>query len=279
MDIFLLLKAALLGVVEGVTEFLPISSTGYLILSVDLLDFWSEEQSDLFIVVIQLGAILAVVYEYFARLWDAFIGLLTGKSAVSARPRWLGASLLVATVPVMVLGLWLSDYMAVLFHPLLVAVMLIIGAFLIIYVEKNPPPVRADHTDQITFKMALWVGACQCLALLPGTSRSGATIIGGVYGGLSKKVATEFSFFLGIPVIIGAGLLDLLKYHHVFSSMNDWLVLLVGSLVSFVVALVCIRWLVAWVADKDLMLFAYLRIVTGVFVLLLYVLFGYSMEA
>lgn len=279
MDIILLLKAVLLGVVEGVTEFLPISSTGYLILSVDLLDFWGEEQSDLFIVFIQLGAILAVVYEYFARLWDAFIGLLTGKSPTSARPRWLGASLLVATLPVMVLGLWLSDYMAMLFHPLLVAVMLIIGALLIIYVEKRPPPVRASHTDQITFKMALWVGACQCLALLPGTSRSGATIIGGVYGGLSKKVATEFSFFLGIPVIIGASLLDLLKYHHVLKKPSDWLILLVGALVSFVVARVCIRWLVAWVASKDLMLFAYLRIATGVLVLVMYLLFGYHMEA
>lgn len=278
MDILLMIKAAILGVIEGVTEFLPISSTGYLILSADVLDFWSKDKRDLFIVLIQLGAIFAVIYEYFGRLYHAFLGLVIGKAEGMDKPRQLGINLIVATIPVMAMGLLLADKIGVLFHPLLVATMLIVGALLIIYVERNPSPIVAHKAETITMKTAIAIGLCQCLALLPGTSRSGATIIGGVYFGVSKKAATEFSFFLGIPVIIGAGLLDVLKYHHVLSSGQDWLVLIVGALVSFVVALFGIRWLVAWVADKDLMLFAYLRIVTGLVVLIAYFVFGYHLD-
>lgn len=277
MDSVLLLKSIIMGVIEGITEFLPISSTGYLILSADVLDFWDKDRRALFIVFVQLGAILAVVYNYWGRLWQAFLGLITGQSAVFARPRQLGMSLIIATVPVMVLGLLLADYIAVLFHPVLVAVMLIVGALLIIYVEKTLRPIIATKAEAVNIKTALAIGLCQCLALLPGTSRSGATIIGAVFFGVEKKAAAEFSFFLGIPVIVGASLLDLLKYRQLLTNSSDWAVLLLGTAVAFLVALACIRWLVAWLANKDLLIFAWLRIATGVLVLLMYFVFGYQM--
>lgn len=277
MDILLFIKALMLGVVEGVTEFLPISSTGYLILSADLLDFWIKDKRDLFIVVIQLGAILAVVFEYWGRLWSAFLGLITGKSATHANPRRLGIALIIATLPVMVLGIFFADKITALFHPLWVAAMLILGALVIIYAEKMPRQVVASKAEEIDYKTALYIGLCQCLALLPGTSRSGATIIGGLLFGASRTAATEFSFFLGIPVIIGAALLDLLKHKEVMAGA-DWGVLFWGVLVSFVVAWLSIRLLVAWVAKRDFMIFAGLRLMTGALVLIFYFGFGYTMQ-
>ncbi|WFF39413.1 undecaprenyl-diphosphate phosphatase [Moraxella nasibovis] len=279
MDILLLIKAVIMGIVEGVAEFLPISSTGYLILSADLMNFWDKEKRDLFIVFIQLGAILAVIYDYWGRLWTAFLGLLTGRADGMANPRGLGFALIIATLPVMVVGFTLKDFITeVLFHPLVVATMLIVGAVLIAYVEKHPRPIKAAEAEAIDFKMALKIGLAQCLALIPGTSRSGATIIGALWFGASRKAATEFSFFLGIPVIVGAALLDLLDHKDALKTGEDWAILGVGTLVSFVVALLCIRFMVAWVSKKDFMIFAYLRIITGVIVLLAYFLFGYQIQ-
>lgn len=279
MDILLLIKAVIMGIVEGIAEFLPISSTGYLILSGDLMEFWDKEKRDLFIVFIQLGAILAVIYDYWGRLWMAFMGLLTGKAEGMANPRGLGIALIIATFPVMVVGFTLKDFITeVLFHPLVVATMLIVGAVLIAYVEKHPRPIKAAEAEAIDFKTALKIGLTQCLALIPGTSRSGATIIGALWFGASRKAATEFSFFLGIPVIVGAALLDLLDKKDVLQSSQDWVILGVGTLVSFVVALLCIRFMVSWVSKKDFMIFAYLRIITGVIVLLAYFLFGYQIQ-
>lgn len=279
MDILLLIKAVIMGIVEGIAEFLPISSTGYLILSGDLMNFWDKEKRDLFIVFIQLGAILAVIYDYWGRLWTAFLGLLTGRVDGMANPRGLGFALIIATLPVMVVGFTLKDFITeVLFHPLVVATMLIVGAVLIAYVEKHPRPIKAAEAEAIDFKMALKIGLAQCLALIPGTSRSGATIIGALWFGASRKAATEFSFFLGIPVIVGAALLDLLDHKDALKTGEDWAILGVGTLVSFVVALLCIRFMVAWVSKKDFMIFAYLRIITGVIVLLAYFLFGYQIQ-
>ncbi|OOR88779.1 undecaprenyl-diphosphatase [Moraxella caviae] len=279
MDILLLIKAAIMGIVEGIAEFLPISSTGYLILSGDVLDFWTKNKRDLFIVFIQLGAILAVIYDYWGRLWNAFVGLLTGKAAGLENPRGLGIALIVATLPVMVVGFLLADFItSSLFHPLVVAAMLIIGALLIMYVEKNPKPAKYAEAENISLKTALLIGLCQCLALIPGMSRSGSTIIGALWLGTSRKAATEFSFFLGIPVIVGAALLDLLGKKDVLQTSEDWAVLGVGTLVSFVVALLCIRLMVAWVSKKDFMIFAWLRIATGVVVLLAYFVFGYQIQ-
>ncbi|MGP5504414.1 undecaprenyl-diphosphate phosphatase [Psychrobacter celer] len=278
MDIILLIQAVIMGIVEGITEFLPISSTGYMILSADVMGFWSKDKVDLFVVVVQLGAILAVIYDYWGRLWQAFMGLLTGKAAGMSNPRQLGLSLIVATIPVMLVGFTFADEIKTyLFNPITVAIMLIIGGLLIFYVEKRPKTVIACEAEDVSLKTALMIGLFQCLALIPGTSRSGATIIGALWLGVSRKASAEFSFFLGIPVIVGAALLDLLKHGDVLSSREDWLVLVVGTVVSFIVALLCIRWLVAWVSRRDFTIFAWLRIITGVIVLLASWLFGYQM--
>lgn len=278
MDIILLIQAVIMGIVEGITEFLPISSTGYLILSADLMGFWTKEKVDLFVVVIQLGAILAVIYDYWGRLWHALTGLLTGKAEGMNNPRQLGLSLIIATIPVMVLGfIFADDIKTHLFNPVTVAIMLIIGGLLIFYVESRPKTIIAAEAEDVSLKTALMIGLVQCLALIPGTSRSGATIIGALWLGVSRKASAEFSFFLGIPVIIGAALLDLLKHNDVLTSREDWLVLGVGTLVSFIVGLLLIRWLVAWVSLRDFKIFAWLRIITGVLVLIAAWGFGYQM--
>ena len=276
----LLIKAIIMGVVEGITEFLPISSTGYLILTADLLNFWTKDKADLFVVVIQLGAILAVIYEYWGRLWHSLMGLVTGKAVVDmTNPKQLGLSLIVATIPVMVMGIVFADVIkAYLFSPMVVAVMLIMGGLLIFYVEKRPQPIIAKEAEQVSLKTAMMIGLFQCLALVPGTSRSGATIIGALWLGVSRKAAAEFSFFLGIPVIVGAGLLDLLEHQDTLTHTQDWWVLGAGVLVSFVVALLCIRWMVAWVSRRDFTIFAWLRIMTGVVVLLSTLVFGYDIQ-
>ncbi|MDP8098517.1 undecaprenyl-diphosphate phosphatase [Pasteurella atlantica] len=279
MDILLIIKTLIMGIVEGITEFLPISSTGYLILSSDLMNFWTPEKSDLFVVVIQLGAILAVIYDYWGRLWHAFIGLITGKAEGLSNPRQLGFSLIVATIPVMIVGFTFADQIkAYLFHPVVVAVMLIIGGLLIFYVEKLPKQIIATEAEEVDIKTALKIGLFQCLALIPGTSRSGSTIIGALWLGVSRKAAAEFSFFLGIPVLIGAGLLDLLKHKDLLQSSQDMMVLGLGTLISFIVALLCIRWLVAWVSRRDFTIFAWLRIITGVTVLIASWVFNYNIQ-
>lgn len=280
MDILLLIQAVIMGIVEGITEFLPISSTGYLILSADLMHFWDKEKVDLFVVVVQLGAILAVIYDYWGRLWQALMGLLTGKAEGLKNPRQLGLSLIVATIPVMIVGFTFADEIkAYLFNPITVAIMLIIGGLLIFYVEKRPKTIVAHEAEDISLKNALLIGLFQCLALIPGTSRSGSTIIGALWLGVSRKASAEFSFFLGIPVIVGAALLDLIKHGDVLSNREDWLVLGVGTVVSFIVALLCIRWLVEWVSRRDFTIFAWLRIVTGVLVLIAAWGFGYQFSA
>ncbi|UXZ05090.1 undecaprenyl-diphosphate phosphatase [Moraxella nasicaprae] len=279
MDILLFIKAFIMGVVEGITEFLPISSTGYLILSADLMNFWTKEKAALFIVVIQMGAMLAVVYDYWGRLWNALMGLLTGKAQGLEKPRQLGLSLIIATLPVMVIGLLFEDFITEkLFHPVVVAIMLIVGAVLIIYAEKTKRPIIAQTAEQIDFKTAIKIGLAQCLALIPGTSRSGATIIGALLFGTSRTAGTEFSFFLGIPVIMGAALLGLIKHKEAMQTANDWAILGVGFMTSFIIALICIRFMVAWVSKKDFMIFAYLRIVTGIIVLIAFFGFGYAIE-
>ena len=278
MDIILFIQAVIMGIVEGITEFLPISSTGYLILSADIMGFWTKDKVDLFVVVVQLGAILAVIYDYWGRLWQALVGLITGKSETMSNPRQLGLSLIVATIPVMILGFTFADEIKTyLFNPITVAIMLIIGGLLIFYVENRPKTIIAHEAEEVSIKTALMIGLLQCFALIPGTSRSGATIVGALWLGVSRKASAEFSFFLGIPVIVGAGLLDLLKHHEVMTNTEDWLVLGIGTLVSFIVALLAIRWLVAWVSQRDFKIFAWLRIITGIVVLVAAWVFGYQM--
>ena len=264
MDLLLLLKAAIMGIVEGITEFLPISSTGHLILASELMDFWTKEKSDVFVIAIQMGAIAAVIYEYWARLWGAATGMVTGEP----QGRRLGLGLILASIPIVLIGLTFGQTVKdLLFNNIAIAIGLIVGGLIIIWIEKNPPVVRAKEVEDLTYKDALWIGLIQVLSLIPGTSRSGATIIGAMFLGVSRKAATEFSFFLGIPVIIGAGLLDLYQSFGVFENAQDWAVLSVGMIVSFVSALLLIRALVAYVAKRDFMIFAWYRIASGIAIL------------
>ena len=265
MDLLLLLKAAIMGIVEGITEFLPISSTGHLILASELMNFWTKEKSDLFVVAIQMGAIFAVIYEYWTKLWGAATGLISGEP----KGRHLGISLIIASIPIMLIGLTFGETVkTLLFNDISVAIGLIVGGLIIWWVEKHPPKVNAVEVEDISLKEAIYIGLIQVLALIPGTSRSGATIIGGMMLGVSRKAATEFSFFLGIPVIVGAGLLDLFKNYHIYQTTQDWTVFFVGLIVSFVSALILIRVLVAYVSKRDFMVFAWYRIVSGLLILL-----------
>lgn len=265
MDLLLLLKAAIMGIVEGITEFLPISSTGHLILASELMNFWTKEKSAVFVVAIQMGAIAAVIYAYWSRLWGAATGMVTGEE----KGRHLAISLILASIPIVLVGLSFGQTVKdLLFNDVAVAIGLIVGGVIIMWIEKNPPKVNAVEVENIGLKQAIWIALIQVLSLIPGTSRSGATIIGAMFLGVSRKAATEFSFFLGIPVIIGAGLLDLYQSHEVLQTSFDWSVLGVGILVSFVSALLLIRALVAYVAKRDFMVFAWYRIVSGLLILL-----------
>ena len=265
MDLLLLIKAAIMGFVEGVTEFLPISSTGHLILASEIMNFWSKEKSDVFVVAIQVGAIAAVIYEYWSRLWGAATGMFTGEE----KGRRLGFGLILASIPIVLVGLTFGQAVKdLLFNNIAVAIGLIVGGFIIMWIEKHPPQIKAKEVEDLTYKDTIWIGLIQVLSLIPGTSRSGATIIGAMFLGVSRKAATEFSFFLGIPVIIGAALLDLYHNYDVFTTTEDWIVLGFGTLVSFISALILIRVLVAYVARRNFMVFAWYRIFSGLLILL-----------
>jgi undecaprenyl-diphosphatase len=254
MDLAILLKALILGIVEGVTEFLPISSTGHLILAGDLLDA-NDERWNVFNIVIQTGAMLAIVWEYRARFFKVDIALYR--------------NLFVAFLPAAVIGLLFSKYIkAYLFHAVPVALAFIVGGVVILLVEKNQRVEhRVESTQAMTWLDALKVGFAQCFALIPGTSRSGATIIGGMLFGLSRKAATEFSFFLAVPTLVAAGGYDLLKHRALFSP-SDAPLFAVGMISAFVSAFVVVRWLIRYVATHDFKPFAWYRIAFGVVVLL-----------
>ena len=248
-----LIDAFVLGIVEGLTEFLPISSTGHLILAGDLLGA-NDERWNVFNIVIQTGAMLAVVWEYRARFFKIDLQLYR--------------NLIVAFFPAAVLGLAFSKYIkSYLFHAVPVALAFIVGGVIILLVEKRSFQPRVESTQAMTWLDALKVGIAQCFALIPGTSRSGATIIGGMLFGLSRKAATEFSFFLAVPTLVAAGLYDLWKHRDMLSAA-DAPIFGVGMVVSFVCAFVVIRWLIRYVATHDFKPFAWYRIGFGVVVLL-----------
>jgi undecaprenyl-diphosphatase len=261
MDLVPLLKALVLGVVEGLTEFLPISSTGHLILAGDLLGF-NDEKGKIFHVAIQTGAMLAVVWEYRAKFAHVLARVLTEPAA----QRFV-ANVAVAFVPAAILGLAFAKHIkAALFKPVPVAIAFIVGAFVILWAERRDHRVRVESADDMTWLDALKVGIAQCFALIPGTSRSGATIIGGMLFGLSRRAATEFSFFLAVPTLIAAGAYDLWKSRGLF-SVGDLEVLGVGLVTAFVSAFLCIRWLLRYIASHDFSIFAWYRIAFGVAVL------------
>jgi undecaprenyl-diphosphatase len=263
MDFLLHFKAAIMGLVEGITEFLPISSTGHLILAGQLLDFWTLEKRDMFAVAVQIGAIAAVIYEYWGKLWGALIGAFTGQE----QGRRLSINLIVASIPIVIIGLSFGDVVKeYLFNAITVAIALIIGGFIILWAERRQHDIVTHEVDDLSFKQATLIGLIQCLALFPGTSRSGSTIIGSLFLGISRKAAAEFSFFLGIPVLMGAGLLDMYKMRHELHS-NDFGVLAVGIIVAFISALIVIRALIRYVSKHDFTVFAYYRIGFGLIIL------------
>ena len=255
----------ILGIVEGLTEFLPISSTGHLILASSLLGFAGEKEK-MFNVVIQTGAMFAVIWYYRQRIADTITGLFSDE-----RAQRFAMNVLIAFLPAAVLGLtfggWIKDR---LFHPVPVAIALIVGGFIILWVESRQrrglAAARVHDVDSMTAGDALRLGIAQSFALIPGTSRSGATIIGGMMFGLSRRTATEFSFFLAIPTLVGAGIYDAWKYRDLLST-QDIPLFAVGTVFAFFSALACVHWLIRWVASHDFRVFAWYRIVFGLIVL------------
>jgi undecaprenyl-diphosphatase len=262
VDVVLLAKAAIMGIVEGLTEFLPISSTGHLILAGALLHF-DDEKAKVFDIAIQTGAILAVIIVYWQRIRDTLVQLPTQE-----RAQRFAVNVVVAFLPAAVLGVLFNKFIkAYLFNGWVVATTFIIGAFIILWAEKRQRvAVRIDSVDEMTWHDALKVGLAQCLALVPGTSRSGATIIGGMLFGLSRKAATEFSFYLAIPTLIGAGVYSLWKERAMLSAA-DLPLFGVGFVFSFIFAWLCVRWLLRYISTHSFTPFAWYRIAFGIVVL------------
>jgi len=261
MDLILLFKALILGVVEGLTEFLPVSSTGHLILVGDLLDF-NDERAMVFTIAIQLGAILAVCWEYRSKI----IEVIRGVGSNPAANRFV-INLLIAFLPAAIMGLlFIKTIKYYLFHPVPVALALIIGGFLILWAERRKHVIEVEQVDDMDWKHALKVGLAQCLALIPGTSRSGATIIGGLFFGLSRKAATEFSFFLAIPIMFAATFYDVYK-HREFLEWDDLGMFAVGFVAAFISALLAVRGLLRFISNHDFTIFAWYRIIFGMVIL------------
>ncbi len=266
MDTLLLIKAAIMGIVEGLTEFLPVSSTGHLILTQSLLGIPDSDVMKAFEVAIQPGAILAILIVYW-QLITRTLGTLT----TNANSRRLVTNILVGFLPAAVIGFAIHKTITkYLFNGPVVAGAFIVGALVILWVEtRKDRVVRVHHIDEMTTLDALKVGFCQCFGMIPGTSRSGSTIIGGLLVGLSRPVATEFSFFLAIPTLIGASVLEVFKVRHELAgNLQEYLPLFaVGFIVSFLAAWVCVRWLLRYVSTHTFIPFAWYRIAFGIVVL------------
>jgi undecaprenyl-diphosphatase len=261
MELWLAVQALILGVVEGITEFLPISSTGHQIIVADLIDF-SGEREMAFNIIIQLGAILAVVWEYRQKLFDIVLGL--PKERVAQR---FTGNLLIAFIPAVVLGVTFADLIhEFLFNPITVASALVVGGVVMLWAEQRTHLVLAERVDDMSWQQALKIGCAQCLAMIPGTSRSGATIIGGLLFGLSRKAATEFSFFLAIPTMVGAAVYSGYKYRELFLPA-DLPVFAIGFVTSFIFAMIAVRALLRFIGNHGYAVFAWYRIVFGLLIL------------
>ncbi len=263
MDITLLIKAAIMGIVEGITEFLPISSTGHLILAGALLGF-DDEKAKVFDIAIQTGAILAVIIVYWQKIRSTLVALPSERQAQK-----FAANVAIGFFPAVILGLAFGKAIkANLFTPTVVATTFIIGGFIILWAERRPASAtRVAEVDDMSPLDALKVGLVQCLAMIPGTSRSGATIIGGMLLGLSRRAATDYSFFLAIPTLVGAGFYSLYKERAIL-SLADVPMFAVGLLFSFISAWLCVRWLLRYISTHNFVPFAYYRIAFGIVVLL-----------
>ena len=261
MDLWTAAQALILGVVEGLTEFLPISSTGHQIIVADLLDFGGE-RAMAFNIIIQLGAILAVVWEFRRKILDVVSGLPTQRNA-----QRFTVNLLIAFLPAVVLGVIFADLIHhYLFNPITVATALVLGGIVMLWAERRQHEVHAETVDEITWKDALKVGFAQCLAMIPGTSRSGSTIIGGLLFGLSRKTATEFSFFLAMPTMVGAAVYSGYKYRDLFQPA-DLPVFALGFVTSFIFAMIAVKGLLKFIASHSYAAFAWYRIAFGLLIL------------
>ncbi len=260
----LLLKAFILGIVEGLTEFLPVSSTGHLIIVGDLLNF-NDEVGKVFEIVIQLGAILAVCWEYRLKIAQVASGFTH-----DARAQRFVFNLLIGFLPAAILGLlFIKSIKAHLFNPFSVAIAFIVGALIIFVVESKQRTPRIEHVDDMAWHDALKVGLAQCFALIPGTSRSGATIMGGMLFGLSRKAATEFSFFLAIPIMFAATFYDLYKHWDLLHA-HDLATFVVGFITAFISAFFAVRALLKYIAHHNFVAFAWYRLIFGIILLVYY---------
>lgn len=261
MDITLI-KALILGIIEGLTEFLPVSSTGHLILAGDLLNF-NDDKAKLFTIVIQVGAILAICWEYRRKIGTVLAGLTRERSAQK-----FVLNLVIAFLPLASLGLLFGKQIkALLFKPIPVALAFIVGAFVIIWAEKREHKISVLEVDDLSPLDAFKLGLAQAFALIPGTSRSGATIIGGLFFGLSRKAATEFSFFLAIPTLVVASAYDLFKHRELLSLENDSLLFAVGLGAAFISALLAVKGLLRYISHHNFIIFAWYRIAFGLLVI------------
>lgn len=264
MDFLILLKALILGIVEGLTEFLPVSSTGHLIIVGDLLNF-NDERGKVFEIAIQLAAILAVCWDYRAR-----IGRVAGGLASDVTQRRFVFHLLVGFMPAAVLGLLFhSTIKTYLFNPLTVAAALIVGGLVILYIEKRAYHPHVETVDDMGWRQALKIGFAQSIAMFPGVSRAGATIMGGLVFGLSRKAATEFSFFLAIPTMFAATIYDVYKNWHLLHA-SDLPLFATGFIASFIAAMLAVKALLKWVSHHSFIPFAWYRIGLGLTVLYFY---------
>ena len=274
MDLFELLKAAILGIIEGITEWLPISSTGHMILADEFINLnTSQAFKDMFLVVIQLGAILAVVVLYFHKL-NPFSPKKSQQEKRDTFTLW--GKVIVSCLPAAVIGLLFDDLIeSTFFNYVTVAVMLILYGVLFILVEnwnKRRKP-KVETLSDLSYRTAFCIGLFQVLALIPGTSRSGATILGGILLGASRTVSAEFTFFLAIPVMFGASLLKMLKFGFTYSGM-EIAILLTGMIVAFVVSILAIKFLMGYIKKHDFKAFGYYRIILGALVLLYFLVFA-----
>jgi len=261
MDLWVAAQALILGIVEGITEFLPISSTGHQIIVADLIGFGGE-RAMAFNIIIQLGAILAVVWEYRRKILDVVIGLPKERQA-----QQFTRNLLIAFFPAVLLGVAFADLIHhYLFNPVTVAVALVVGGVIMLWAERRTHLVHAEAVDDMSWKDALKIGCAQCLAMIPGTSRSGATIIGGLLFGLSRKAATEFSFFLAMPTMVGAAVYSGYKYRDLFQAA-DLPVFAIGFVTSFIFAMIAVRALLSFIGKHSYAAFAWYRIGFGLLIL------------
>lgn len=261
MDFWTFFQVLLLGAVEGLTEFLPISSTGHQIIVADLLEFGGE-RAMAFNIIIQLGAILAVVWEFRPKIFDIVKGLPTERNA-----QRFTINLLIAFLPAVVLGVLFADAIhEYLFNPITVAVALVVGGVVMLWAEQRSHVISVEHVDDMRWSDALKIGFVQCLAMIPGTSRSGSTIIGGLLFGLSRKAATEFSFFLAMPTMVGAAVYSGYKYRELFQP-NDLPVFALGFVTAFIFAMIAVRGLLKFIANHSYAAFAWYRIGFGLLIL------------